>query len=261
MCRLFGVRAARPVPLYRYLIGGDNSFAVQSLEHPDGWGVAYYDGAAPTVVKSILPAICDERFESTSFEVQAPTVVAHLRRATVGKVAAQNCHPFRRGNWVFAHNGHIHGVDVLRDEVAAHAAADLRDPLEGNTDSELYFALFLTALRQRVPLDHPAPSLDALRGALGWASETILRITGSTIPPGQSTSLTCLASNGEVLVGRCGGLPLSVQVESPGELVLFSSEAIGTKGVRSSLAQWDELADGEVAMVGRDLAVVRGRLG
>jgi glutamine amidotransferase len=34
-----------------------------------------------------------------------PTVLAHLRRATVGRVALENTHPFCHGSWVFAHNG------------------------------------------------------------------------------------------------------------------------------------------------------------
>jgi hypothetical protein len=265
MCRLLGLRTSRPVPLYRYLIGGDNSFAVQSLEHPDGWGLAYFRDERPTVVKSILPAICDELFEKTSFEVEAETLLAHIRRATAGRVAQTNCHPFRRGSWVFAHNGHIQGIEHLRGELLDLIAPDLRDQVEGNTDSELYFSLFLTALRERVALDEPSPTVEHLRQALTWAVATIRRLAD---PPGahpEPSWLTCLASNGGVMLGLCGGRPLALQQRladgGRDSMIMFSSEAISAKGFQPALASWHELGDDEIAVVGRDLSVTTARIG
>lgn len=262
MCRLIGLRAAGPVPLFRYLLAGDNSFAVQSLEHPDGWGLAYYeelgDGARElTVLKSVLPAICDEAFEQASFAVEAPTVLAHIRRATAGRVARQNCHPFRRGEWVFAHNGHVHGIERLRPALLERIAPDLREPLESQTDSELYFLLFLTALRERVALEDPAPPPAAVAAALDSAVRAIRALSP---PPteGEPTTLTCLASNGELLFGYHGGKPLSLRAQGDADpLVMFSSEAVAAKGFEADGPPWAPLGEGELAVVDRRLGVER----
>jgi glutamine amidotransferase len=254
MCRLVGLRAARPVPLYRHLVAGDNSFAVQSLEHPDGWGLAYFAGDEPTVVKSVLPAICDELFETTALEAASATVLAHVRRATVGRVARHNCHPFRVGRWVFAHNGDVRGFDGARAGLVERIAPALRQPLEGQTDSEVFFRLFLTGLLARDALDDRRPSDDALRGALGDAVATIHAAAAVDGP----TWLTCLATNGDVMVGLCGGKPLAVRAELDGDpLVAFSSEAIGGP---SGCDGWRPLEHDELVVVGPDLALTHARL-
>jgi glutamine amidotransferase len=45
------------------------------------------------------------------YPIKSRNVIAHIRKATQGAVALQNCHPFVRelwGNyWVFAHNGNL----------------------------------------------------------------------------------------------------------------------------------------------------------
>ena len=69
-------------------------------------------------------------------------MVAHVRQRTVGALTVENTHPFRRGRWVFAHNGTIEDLDYLRAHVAPHR---LR-ALEGETDSEVLFAYLLGEL-------------------------------------------------------------------------------------------------------------------
>jgi glutamine amidotransferase len=69
-------------------------------------------------------------------------LVAHVRKATVGKNRVANCHPFVRGRWVFAHNGTIDDCERLRPEISPARAAET----VGETDSELFFAWLLTRL-------------------------------------------------------------------------------------------------------------------
>jgi glutamine amidotransferase len=257
-----GFKAAGPVPLFRHLIGGDNSFAAQSLEHPDGWGVAYYGGdGGPTVVRSVLPAICDELFEQLSFDSTSATVLAHIRRATVGKVARQNCHPFRHGAWVFAHNGTLQSVTAQRPAYLERIAPALRPSIAGQTDSEIYFHLFLSALAERTSLDDPRPSVDQLRGALADAVG-VVRGLDAAAAVAEPSSLTCLVSNGDLLIGFCGGKPLALRCETDHAepQVLFSSEAISTRRFQTTLAPWVELASDELAVVDPGLAIARTSL-
>lgn len=257
MCRLMGLQAAQAVPLYRFLIGGDNSFAFQSLEHPDGWGIAHHDGVEPSLVKSVLPAITDELFEQLAFSVRAPTVLAHIRRATTGRVAQRNCHPFRRGQWLFAHNGQIANFDQVKDELLARIAPDLRATLEGETDTEVCFLLFLTHLARRVSLDERRPPsaelARAFAGALGDIRE-VADLPGTPVP----SLFTCLVTNGWLMMGVPHGKPLSVRSsEDAAQIpqVMFSSEAISTPSIIQERFPWRDLADDEYLIVDRDLQI------
>lgn len=257
MCRLMGLQAGQAVPLYRFLIGGDNSFAFQSLEHPDGWGIAHHDGALPSVVKSVLPAITDELFEQLAFSVRAPTVLAHIRRATTGPVAQRNCHPFRRGQWLFAHNGQIANFDQVKDELLARVAPELRATLEGETDTEVCFLLFLTHLAKRVSLDERRPPSAALAHAFAGTLGDIREVTerpGTPVP----SPLTCLVTNGWLMMGVPHGKPLSVRSsEDAAQIaqVMFSSEAISTPSVVQERFPWRDLADDEYLTVDRELRI------
>ena len=262
MCRLMALKASEPVPMYRFLIGGDNAFAVQSLEHPDGWGIAYHEGDEPSLVKSVLPAITDELFEELAFSVKATTVLAHVRRATAGVVARRNCHPFRRGPWVFAHNGQIIGYDQVKDALIARIGPALRASLEGETDTEVFFLLFLTHLDALASLDDREPPTAALATAM---SRTIAEIRAVADHAGavEASSLTCIATTGALMMATSSGKPLSVRrsaVDGLTHQVMFSSEAISTPRLLRERFPWRELVADEYVVVDRELAITAGAL-
>src|SRR5688572_18576738 len=107
MCRLFGFRSVIPSKVHRSLVEVDNALCTQSRRHPDGWGVAYYIDGSPHVVKSSSTALNDHLFQRVGGIVSSETVVAHVRKATVGTQSILNSHPFQYGRWVFAHNGDV----------------------------------------------------------------------------------------------------------------------------------------------------------
>jgi glutamine amidotransferase len=95
-----------------------------------------HDGAWH-VERSTETAHACERF--ARLPAAARLVIAHVRQKTVGPRALVNTHPFRRGRFVFAHNG---TVDVSTLRIAPeHLAA-----IEGETDSERLFAFLLTEI-------------------------------------------------------------------------------------------------------------------
>ncbi|MHB8108014.1 MAG: class II glutamine amidotransferase, partial [Candidatus Cryosericum sp.] len=85
-----------------------------------------------------------------------------------------NTHPFASGRWLFCHNGHCSGVRLME-----HLLPRFRDSLEGENDSEIYFALLLQHL------ESTADPLEALRGAVH-----------EVVSVGDFTGLNFLLSNG-----------------------------------------------------------------
>lgn len=149
MCRLFGFRSAVESPAHHSLVQARDALVHQAAAHPDGWGIGWFDGDDAYVVKTARAAVDCERFRRVTQGLRSHTLVAHLRRATVGDLDPLNAHPFRRGRWLFAHNGSIWGMEPgsasgLDAWLEAHT--DPRLPAIGDTDSERLFHFLLTRL-------------------------------------------------------------------------------------------------------------------
>ncbi len=142
MCRLLGIVVRRPQGFRRCLLEAPRSLAVLGQEHADGWGIAVHDGEQGwTLTKQASGVGSDPAFDAATANAAGALLVAHVRKRTVGDVSLENTHPFRRGAWVFAHNGTIDRMAGLRDAVASAGAMPT-----GQTDSELVFAFLLAQL-------------------------------------------------------------------------------------------------------------------
>ena len=212
MCRLFGFRSVLDSGVHRSLSSADNALGTQSEFHPDGWGVAYYIGGAPHLIRSASAARHDQLFEKISGIASSQCVVAHVRRATQGVKSPLNSHPFQYGPWIFAHNGNIKDFERHRDDLLHQIDDELRNFILGNTDSEVFFHLFLTCLKQHGELfSRDLPPLAAADALL----ETVERITAIVGPysrdplaPPTETFLTCIVTNGELMLAHQGGKDL-----------------------------------------------------
>jgi len=205
MCRLFGFRSVIPSKVHRSLLAAENALGVQSNDHPDGWGVAFYVDGAPHVTRSPQTALGDSLFHRLSGVVSSQTVLAHVRKATQGDKTVLNCHPFQYGRWVFAHNGDIPRFGEKRDELAQSIAPELSRFVLGETDSEVVFYLFLTLLSQHGPLGQRF-ELGQVTGALRGAVE---RVRAVCDPGGEKPSLlTLMVTDGELLAATHGGKDL-----------------------------------------------------
>jgi glutamine amidotransferase len=123
----------------------------------DGWGIGWYDGEqdTPHVVKEPGPANESPLFELTAHEVTASIALAHIRRSSGTSLLPANTHPFVAGRWTFCHNGHCPGERLME-----HLLPRFRNALEGDNDSEVYFAVLLQHL------ESAADPLFALRDAI-----------------------------------------------------------------------------------------------
>jgi len=144
VCELLGVSAATAVRLDRYFA----EFRAHAADNPDGWGIAWWDGDVPTLVKEGLPA--HESDLAAAVGVDHPpsrTFVVHIRAASVGALTVDNAHPFvgpaDERTWVFAHNGTVEDLAAL--DPGRHVAV-------GDTDSERAFHHLLARL-ERNPAD------------------------------------------------------------------------------------------------------------
>jgi len=274
MCRLFGFRSVIPSKVHRSLLAAENALGVQSNQHPDGWGVAFYVDGSPHVTRSPSTALGDALFHRLSGVVSSQTVLAHVRKATQGPLTVLNCHPFQYGRWVFAHNGDIPNFEALRETLVAEVAPELRRFILGDTDSEVVFYLFLTLLAEHGPLAQKF-ELDTVSAALG---RTVQRLRALVDAGAASPALlTLMVTDGELLVASEGGrdlfwssykrrcsdrdrcASLSAVCEAPTQSgrvnhFIVSSEPLQGENV------WEPFAPGEIVAVDRDMRLHRAHV-
>lgn len=144
MCRLVGIVASENTEFALCLKEAPRSLARLSREHPDGWGIATFERArsAWQVHKGTERAYEDSRFHEIAGRSEGHLLVAHVRQKTVGPTRLENTHPFERDGWLFAHNGTVKAIDVVRSRASKARLAEV----QGDTDSEVLFAHLLTRL-------------------------------------------------------------------------------------------------------------------
>src|SRR5690554_429637 len=178
MCRLFGFRSVILSQVHRSLVSADNALMNQSTAHPDGWGVAYYVEGYPHVIKSASTAVSDTLFQRVSGIVSSETVVAHLRKATVGSLSIINSHPFQYGNWIFAHNGQIPNFSHYREAVRAQISPVYRRFILGDTDSEVIFYLLLSNMARRFDVHRKGTAIEDVAAAIEDTVQQIHELSG-----------------------------------------------------------------------------------
>lgn len=159
MCQLLGMNCNVPTDIV-FSFTGFATRGGRTDEHKDGWGIAFFEGAGVRHFVDYESAIASPVAELIKrYPIKSKNVIAHIRKATQGHIALENCHPFVRElwgrYWVFAHNGDLKNFSPTLDGAFRPV---------GNTDSEWAFCYVLQQLRRRFG-DAP-PSLPALAAAL-----------------------------------------------------------------------------------------------
>ncbi|PUA29607.1 MAG: hypothetical protein B0W54_03255 [Cellvibrio sp. 79] len=146
MCQLLGMSCKQPASI-GFSFEGFRARGGLTDEHKDGWGIAYYRDQQAQVILDESPAAESHLAEAIQKNgLKSKTIIAHIRKATVGEVKLNNCHPFQRNlwgsDWLFCHNGDLKGFNPFLD--------DEFHP-EGDTDSEQAFCYLLQQLKCHVP--------------------------------------------------------------------------------------------------------------
>lgn len=182
MCQLLGLNANTPTDLVFSFTG----FAHRAEEHKDGFGIAFFEGPGARLFVDPQSATHSPVAEMIRhYPIHSRHIIAHIRKATQGRVALENTHPFMRElwgrYWVFAHNGNL--VDF---HPRLHAAFR---PV-GDTDSERAFCW----LMQELSKNHASlPSIEHL-------TETLAELTPCIARHG---TFNFLLSHGEALWAHC----------------------------------------------------------
>ena len=129
MCELFGITANRRVKINSLL----KRFFEHSVEHRNGWGLAFLDNNSVSIEKEPIKA-SDSLYLKNRLtgKIETSRCMAHIRKATVGDVSFDNTHPFSKRDesgrlWVLVHNGTIFDSPLL----SAYQYVQ-----DGTTDSE-----------------------------------------------------------------------------------------------------------------------------
>lgn len=182
MCQLLGMNCNTPTDVMFSFTG----FATRSSEHKDGFGIAFFeDKGVRLFVDDQSAAHSPVADMIKAYPIRSQNVIAHIRKATQGRVGLENCHPFVRElwgrYWVFAHNGDLKGF-----EPKLHAAFR---PV-GDTDSERAFCWLL----QELGKNHASvPTVEAL-------TQTLRELVPVIAAHG---TLNFMLSNGQALWAHC----------------------------------------------------------
>jgi len=217
-----------------------------AVEHPDGWGLAAFDEAVPELHNCAHPAFACRCFRDYTRKLKTRTLVAHIRKASVGAVRKVNSHPFYARNLAFAHNGNVRNYREVRGQIEARIAPRILSELRGHTDSERCFGMMLSLLPRR-----REPTPDEVARALAKVTRFLTELTHR---PRQRkpTALNFVVTNGEWMVATRHGR------------TLFRASHPGTHYVASERLwkgdEWVEVPEDDVVIVDADLSLRIGPL-
>src|SRR5438093_2319281 len=188
MCQLLGMNCNTPTDV-TFSFRGFAQRGGHTDQHADGWGIAFFEGDGSPDGDKGLRHFVDHQPACASpvaaliahYPIKSRNVISHIRKATQGRVALENCHPFVRElwgrYWVFAHNGDL-------KDFAPRLHGSFR-PV-GDTDSEHAFCW----LMQELAKAHASvPGVDELSATLRELVPQVAR----------HGNFNLLLSNGEAL--------------------------------------------------------------
>lgn len=159
------------------------------------------DGQHPLDYRSTTIPIYDTNLDSLSRKVSATTFLAHVRGIpyTPGpRYGTQNLHPFRFpiANLAIAHNGDVSDFERLRIPLLRRIRPEVAAHIQGTTDSEYIYALFLAQLADPSATPENDEILEALSATLGVLLEVRAEAGAAT-----QSSLNLIFGCRDVLVG------------------------------------------------------------
>jgi len=165
MCRMLLYKGNQPIQLAHLLTKPAHSIINQSFDsrlrldtrrpiNGDGFGVGWYEsqpdpelGVAPCIFTSVTPAWNNMNLIRLAEKIKSPLVFAHVRASTAGSVSESNCHPWQFGRLMFMHNGNVADFHLIKRKVQESLSDEIFLTVNGNTDSEWAFAVFLSQLK------------------------------------------------------------------------------------------------------------------
>ncbi|HEV2707147.1 MAG TPA: class II glutamine amidotransferase [Pyrinomonadaceae bacterium] len=157
MCR-FIAYAGTPLLMADLLYRPVNSLIMQSYQareraeplNGDGFGVGWYVpeiDPTPCVQRSVTPAWSNRNLQNLSMKTRTSLLFAHVRAASPGMAVNEaNVHPFAYDRFTWMHNGAVAGFHHIKRALREELKDEFYNMIQGTTDSEHAFALFLDGL-------------------------------------------------------------------------------------------------------------------
>jgi glutamine amidotransferase len=261
MCRLFGLHAgAEAVNATFWLLDAPVSIAQLSHRNADGYGLATFDTDGElALVRAPIRAADDEAFAAAARATHAAVHLAHVRYADTGAVSEANTHPFTLDGRAFAHNGVVSDLDEIDRRLGAN-----RTLVQGETDSERFFALMTMAIRE-----HEG---DVRAGIVATTTMLARDITLYSLnfllaTPGHLWAFRYPEHNHLYLLARAPGGPRGNQPldeHSPHGTIRMRARAgaarplivVASEPMDEDLG-WEEIASGELVHIGPELELHR----
>jgi predicted glutamine amidotransferase len=185
MCRVFGCVSAEPASIRHELVEAENPLIRQS------------DGLDPILVRFPEAAYGDGEFMGATSK-RGRIFNVHVRRATMGGLAAANTHPFCLGSYSLGHNGTIMRYPRLLEPGVK--------PPQGDTDSEAFFNFLMAHYDAGDPVD------------------SLRRAIRTTVQRSPFSGLNFLFSDGDRLFAYRLGLFELHWLHRPGQLLVASEK-------------------------------------
>lgn len=186
MCRFLAYKG-REIFMSDLLMNSAQSLILQSYkakerEEPlngDGFGIGWYDqdvDPAPCVFTSTQPAWSNRNLAHLSEKIRSTCFFAHVRAASAGAFVNEfNCHPFQYEQFLWMHNGKIAEFPKIKRRLRESLDDEYYDFVQGTTDSEHAFALFLNVLGDHIEdysiTDLSEALITVIRQILEWQRE------------------------------------------------------------------------------------------
>jgi len=207
----------------------------------DGFGLGWYGaGEGPAVYHSVAPAWGDQNLRELAAHIESPLFLAHVRAAIGSPIQETNCHPFRRGRWLFVHNGYIAEFDLLRRDLMLAIDPAQFAEVHGSTDTEVVFHLAVTLGLESDPIG-------ALERTVGLI-EAVAREHGVAAP----VQGTFGVSDGECLWA------VRYATEGPARSLFASTEAETLKRLHPDNPRLQRFREGDRVIVSEPFADLPG---
>lgn len=211
MCR-FTLYLGPPIALSSLITEPAHSLIHQSFEsrereeplNGDGFGLAWYVpgmSERPAVFRSISPAWSNRNLLELCRVTKSHCLLAHVRAATRGiPVTETNCHPFTHERFAMMHNGDVGSFHLMRRKIIGELSESAFHVVQGTTDSEHLFGMFLD---EHAAVAAGSSTGDSLAAAL---ERTLRRIAahGQAIGSDEPSFLNVAVSDGRhAAASRC----------------------------------------------------------
>jgi len=170
MCRIVIYHGRQPITMCDLITNPTHSIIKQSYNsqerigkdplNGDGFGIGWYithddrEGQCqnPCVFLSVTPAWNNLNLIRLAEKIRSPLFFGHVRAASPGILTTEtNCHPFLFGHFMWMHNGFISDFNLIKRRLTSLLTDELYLQIQGTTDSEAIFMLFLNILQSKYP--------------------------------------------------------------------------------------------------------------